>query len=457
MSDMIVIGGGPGGYVAAIRAAQLGKDVRVIDDQENLGGICLNWGCIPTKALLHLAEEYEFIQNADRYGITVEDVSIDWEKIIRSSRRAVKKLGKGVESLFKKNGIDHTNDRATLTGPHEVTTSTGETYEADVILLATGAQPKTFPGIEPNGDRIMTSKEAMILKEKPEQLIILGAGAIGMEFAYFYHTFDTEVTVIEMEDRILPQEDPEVSKALETYYERDDMNIMTETAAKEVRQNASNVEVETQDGEVLQGDSALVALGLEPNTDELWADELNLRTDSNGWIDVKDDYRTSIPGVYALGDVIGAPWLAHVASHEGVLMAESAFGEDDIDPLNYRHVPACTYCQPQVASVGLTEPDAQDQYDEVTMGQFPFQANGRSIAVDHREGFVKLVFAGDYDQLVGAHIIGRDATEMISELTIAEELEATPDEIADTIHPHPTRSEAVMEAALDAMDRAIHK
>lgn len=453
--DMIVIGGGPGGYVAAIRAAQLNKDVLVIDDQERPGGICLNWGCIPTKVLLHQAEEYEFMQHADEFGFELSGLSVNWEKMIARSRQAAKQLGRGVEGLFRKNGVEYRQGTGNLVAPGKVEID-GETVEAENIVLATGGRPRTFPGIEPNGNRIMTSKEAMILKTQPDRLVIMGAGAIGMEFAYFYHTFGTDVTVIEMEDRILPQEDPEISEEIQSIYEEDGMNVLTGTAVEEARQDGSEVMVELKgEEEPVKADASLIALGLQPNTDDLWDPDLNIRTDDGGWIDVKDDYSTSLPGVYAIGDVIGPPWLAHVASHEGVKMVEGVFGEET-EPLSYDDVPACTFCQPQVASVGSTEPEAQEQYGSVKVGKFPFRASGRAVAVGETEGFVKLIFAGDYDELVGAHILGHGATELIAELGLAKRLETTPEEIFESVHAHPTLAESVMEAALDAENRVIH-
>lgn len=453
--DLAVIGGGPGGYVAAIRAAQLEQDVVVIDDQERPGGICLNWGCIPTKVLLHQAEEYEFMKSADEFGFEISGLNVNWEKMIKRSRQAAQQLGKGVEGLFKKNGIDYRQGTGQLVGPNTV--SVGEdTIEADNVILATGAKPKTFPGIEPNGNRIMTSKEAMVLKDQPDELIVMGAGAIGMEFAYFYHTFGTDVTVVEMMDTILPQEDEEISEELRSIYEDEGMRILTETAVEQCEQDGRRVRAELRNGDVLEADAALVALGLDPNTENLWADELNIRTDDGGWIDVKEDYRTSLPDVYAIGDVVGPPWLAHVASHEGIKAVEGAFTEDEFEPMDYESIPACTFCQPQVASVGLTESDAREQYESVKVGKFPFRASGRAVAVGHTEGFVKLVFAGDYDELVGGHILGHGATEMIAELGLAKRLETTPEEIFESVHAHPTLAESVMEAALDAEDRVIH-
>lgn len=453
--DLVVIGGGPGGYVAAIRAAQLEQDVLVIDDQKRPGGICLNWGCIPTKVLLHQAEEYEFMKHADQFGFEISGLRVNWETMIKRSRQAAQQLGKGVEGLFKKNGIDYEKGTGRLTGPNEVRIGE-QTFEADTILLATGARPRTFPGIEPNDNRIMTSKQAMVLKDQPDELIIMGAGAIGMEFAYFYHTFGTRVTVVEMMDRILPHEDEEISEELRTIYEEEGMRLLTDTAVEECRQEGSRVEVDLQNSETLEADAALIALGLEPNTEDLWAEELNIRTDDGGWIDVKDDYRTSLPDVYAIGDVIGAPWLAHVASHEGIKMVEGVFADEKPEPMDYEEIPACTFCQPQVASVGKTESEARSQFESVKIGKFPFRASGRAVAVGKTDGFVKLVFAGDYDELVGAHILGHGATELIAELGLAKRLETTPEEIFESVHAHPTLSESVMEAALDAEGRVIH-
>lgn len=455
--DLIVVGGGPGGYVAAIRAAQLDKDVLVIDDEENLGGVCLNWGCIPTKSLLHHAEQYEYMKSADRYGFEISNLEVDWQQLIKTSRQAVKRLGKGVESLFKKNGVEYENARATLTGSDTIETNEGNTHQADDVILATGAKPRTLPGIEPNGDRILTSKDAMVVEECPEELIILGAGAIGMEFAYFFNAFETEVTVVEMQDHILPGEDSEISEELKNHFEREGINFELGTAVSEVNQNKNTVEVTTENEETLTAGYTLIALGVVPNTDGLWDEELNIRTDDKGWIDIKDDYATSLPGVFAIGDVAGPPWLAHSASHEGIQLVEGLFTDQDVESLDPENIPVCTYCQPQVARVGLTQAEAKNKFDEVTIGKFPLRAIGRAVAVDATEGFVKLIFAGEYDELVGAHLLGENVTELISELNLAKKLESTPNEIAETVHPHPTFSEAVMEAALDAEGRAIHK
>ncbi len=457
-ADFIVLGGGPGGYVAALRAAQLDQTVVMIDEQEGgPGGVCVNWGCIPTKVLLHQAEQYHFMRDkAEDFGFEIEGLSVHWERMIEKSRTAVDRLTRGVTGLLKKNGVEYENDRGKLVEPGTVEVEGDETYEAEHVLLATGARPRSFPGIEPNEDRIITSKEAMMLNGAPERLIVMGAGAIGMEFAYFFHTFGTDVTVLEMEDHILPQEDREIAEALQELYTEDGMDIRTGAPVEEALQEGEEVRVKLQDGETLTGDRALVALGLVPNTDGVWSDKLNLRLEEGGWIAVKTDYRTSIPGVYAAGDVIGPPWLAHVATHEGINMVESAFTDGEVEPLDYETIPAGTFCQPQVASVGLTESEARGRHESVRIGRFPFRGNGRAVCVDELEGFVKLVFAGEYDELVGAHILGDGGTELIGELALASRLEATPEEIFETVHPHPTRSEAVMEAALDAEERVLH-
>ena len=396
------------------------------------------------------------MQKADEFGFELEGLSVNWGKMISRSREAAKQLGRGVEGLFRKNGVEYRQGTGKLIAPGKVEVE-GETEQAEHVVLATGGRPRTFPGIEPNENRLMTSKEAMILKTQPDRLVIMGAGAIGMEFAYFYHTFGTDVTVIEMEDRILPQEDPEISEEIQSIYQEDGMNILTGTAVEEARQEDSEVLVELQsDRDPVVADAGLIALGIQPNTDDLWDPDLNIRTADGGWIDVKDDYSTSLPGVYAIGDVIGPPWLAHVASHEGIKMVEGIFGDGEPGPLNYDDVPACTFCQPQVASVGTTEPEAREEYDAVKVGKFPFRASGRAVAVGETDGFVKLIFAGDYDELVGAHILGHGATELIAELGLAKRLETSPEEIFESVHAHPTLAESVMEAALDAKDRVIH-
>ncbi len=455
MKDLIVIGAGPAGYMAAIRAAQLGGDVLVIDAADRPGGVCLNWGCIPTKTLLNIADKYRQAREADKYGIKFESVGVNWEEMITHSRKVVRKLAGGIRGLFKKNNIDYINEKARLAGPNTVETDAGHSYQAEKILLTHGAQPRSLPGIEPNENRIMTSREALSLREKPDSLIIVGGGAIGVEFADFYSTFETEVTVLEMEKQLLPAEDAEVAVELQKHLEASGINIQTSTSVEEVNQVDNRVEVKTAGREEYEAEAALIALGVQPDHSEVLDKDLKIKTGKRGWIEVDDNYETSLKGVYAAGDCIGAPWFAHAASHEGVKMVQMAFGEDST-PLDYSSIPACTYTYPQVASVGLTEETALQKHKQVKVGKFPFQALGRTIATDETEGFVKLVFAGDYRQLVGAHIIGAQASELIHTLVLGKNIEVTPDEIMGSVFAHPTRSEAIHEAALASYSRTIH-
>jgi dihydrolipoamide dehydrogenase len=455
MKDLIVIGAGPAGYPAAIRAAQLGADVLVVDKGERPGGTCLNWGCIPTKTLLHMAEKYHAIQTAGKYGIECSGVDVNWEKMITESRKVVRKLGKGIEGLFKKNNIEYIQDKARIVDTGKIETDSGETFEAKKILIATGARPLSVGGIEPNGNRIMTSREALGLKNRPESLVVIGSGAIGIEFASFYNTFGSEVTVVEMKDRILPVEDEEISEQLKKELMGQGIKIMASTKVKEVSQEEKTVKVETENGEPLKADAALIALGVQPARDNLWSSDLEIKSDDRGWIEVDSEYRTSLEGVYAAGDITGAPWLAHAATHEGIEMVERAFDAHKESTLP-EVIPACTFCQPQVGSAGLTEKEALDKYEQVRVGKFPFQALGRTVASDETEGFVKLVFAGKYDQLVGAHVLGAEASELIATLAVSIRMEATPEEIAQTVFAHPTRSEAIHEAALSALERTLH-
>ncbi|MBI4179414.1 dihydrolipoyl dehydrogenase [bacterium] len=455
--DLAVIGAGPGGYVAAIRAAQLGKRVVVIDDEGHPGGTCLNWGCIPSKALLKAAERREFLKEAGSFGFGVTESSFDLQKIIGRSRDVVSKLNRGIEFLFKKNKIEYKVGRARIVMPGKIAVG-GETIQAGRILIATGAKPRLLPGVKPDGRRILTSREALLLAEPPASLAVLGAGAIGMEFAYFFHAFGTRVTVIELLDRILPQEDREISAALRKIYEKAGMKILTGARVDAVRVEGDGVRLELdRDGkkETHDAGAALLALGVVPNTEGLFEEGVRVK-EEKGWISVNDDFQTSLPGIHAIGDIIGPPWLAHVASHEGIVAVERMF-TDHRPKIRYDVIPACTYCRPQVASVGLTEEAVRKQYgDAVQIGRFPFQALGKAIASDETEGFVKLIFAGPHAQLVGAHILGHEATEMIAELGMALSLEATRDDILATVHAHPTMAEAILEAALASAGRAIH-
>ena len=455
--EVTVIGGGPGGYVAAIRAAQLGKKTAIIE-QSHLGGICLNWGCIPTKALLKNAEVLDLIKNAGKYGIETGEITVNWEKMIKRSRDVAKRLSKGIEFLMKKNKIDYIPARAKLIDQNtiEATDSTGKKviHKADNIILATGARPKSLPGIEPDGNRIITSKEAMNQDTQPSSLIIIGAGAIGVEFAHFYHSFGTDVTLIEALPNILPIEDEDVSKELEKIFKKRKLKIFTETLVEKIESLKSKVKVHLQSGEVLESDKAIIAVGVQGNIENLGLENAGVQIEK-GWIKVNEYMQTSSDTIYAIGDVAGPPWLAHVASAEGISAVEHLSGLSP-DPMAYDNIPGCTYCHPEVASVGLTEKAAREKGHEIKIGNFPFRALGKAMAVGDTDGFVKVVYDAKYGEMLGCHIIGAEATNLITEAAIARTLESTHQEVLHTVHPHPTLSEAIMEATADALGEAVH-
>jgi dihydrolipoamide dehydrogenase len=455
--DLIVIGGGPAGYVGAIRAAQLGKRVAVVE-KERAGGTCLNWGCIPTKALLKNAELYSLIgHHAADFGLTVDGLQYDWEKVIGRSRKVADKLAGGIEFLFKKNKVDYIKGDASVpkSGTVEVRGADGvaQTLTAAKILIASGVVTREMPGFPFNGTSVIGSRHALALAKQPKELIVIGAGAIGVEFAYFFNAFGTKVTIVEMMPNILPVEDTEVSASLEKSLAKQGIRILTGTKVEKAEATKTGVKITVSGGanETLSADVALVAIGVSPL---LPGGAAPFKLDERGYIAVDDKYETSIPGVYAAGDIIGPPWLAHVASFEAVQAVEGMFGKRK--PARRRTFPGCTYCQPQVASVGLTERAAKEKGLKVKIGKFPFQASGKALAVGESDGFVKLLFNEPHGELVGAHIIGADATEMIAELGLAITLEATYDDIAATIHAHPTLSEAVFEATEAAQGHAIH-
>lgn len=455
--EVIIIGGGPGGYVAAIRAAQLGKKVAVVE-ANHLGGICLNWGCIPTKALLKNAEVFELVQNAKKYGIETGKVSVNWEKMIKRSRDVAKRLSKGIEFLMKKNEIDYIPERGKLlgSGKIETTDAKGEIAEilADNIIVATGARAKWFPGMEPDGKQIITYKEAMIPKKQPKSMVIIGAGAIGVEFAHFYHTFGTEVTLIEALPNILPMEDLDISKELEKIFKKRKMNILTNTMVDKIEKLKSKVKVHLENGEIVEAEQALIAVGVKGNIEDLGLEDCRIAVDK-GWIKINEYLQTSLPNVYAIGDVAGPPWLAHKASAEGIIASEHIAGLNP-EPMKYDNIPGCTYCHPEVASVGLTEKAALEKGYEVKIGNFPFRGLGKSMAVGDTDGFVKVIYDARYGEMLGCHIIGAEATNLITEAVIARNLETTHHEVLKTIHPHPTLSEAIMEATADALGEGIH-
>lgn len=461
--DLAILGGGPGGYVAAIRAGQLGLKTVVID-KDNLGGICLNWGCIPTKSLLKNAEIYDTLSNhSGDFGISFKELSIDFSKVIKRSRDISEKISKNVEMLVKKNKVDRIRGFGKLSSKNtiDILDNDGKktsTIEADKIIIATGARPRNAPSIPVDRKDIITSSEAMNLPEMPSSLIVVGAGAIGIEFAYFYSVLGTKVTIIEMLDRILPVEDREVSETLTKSFKKRGVEIHTGAVVESAKPGKDGVTVTiTKDGKKIEmkADKVLSAIGVTGNIEGIGLEELGIEVFKNHIKVDKNDYSTNVPGIYAIGDVIGPPWLAHVASAEGLHCVETIKGLHST-PVDYGNIPGCTYCQPQVASIGLTEEQAKEKGYKLKIGKFPFMASGKAFAIGERDGFVKLIFDEEYGELLGAHIVGSEATEMIAELAIARTLEATYETIIKTVHAHPTLSESVMEAAAMAYGEAIH-
>ncbi len=457
--DVAVIGGGPGGYVAAIRASQLGMKTAVIE-RDKLGGVCLNWGCIPTKALLKNAEIFNHFKHADEWGITYKDLKFDFPKIIERSRKVATINSKGVEYLFKKNKIEHISGFGKLVAKGKIEVNkegkSVETISAKHIIIATGARPRTLPNVKIDGKLVISSTEAMLLPQVPKSMVVIGAGAIGVEFAYFYNSFGTKVTIVEMMPNILPIEDKEISKLLESSFKKQGIEILTEAKVESVTTSKDvKVVVTTKEGKKeLKSDVTLMAIGVQGNVENLGLETLGVKVEK-GWIQVDDFSRTNVQGVYAIGDVAGAPWLAHVASREGIVCIEAIAGLHP-QPIDYDNIPGCTYCQPQVASLGLTEEKAIAEGHQIKVGRFPFSASGKARAIGETEGVVKLIFDAKYGELLGAHILGSEATEMIAELGVAKSLETTKSGIAGTIHAHPTLSEAIMEAAENAYGHAIH-
>ncbi len=457
--DIAIIGGGPGGYVAAIRASQLGFKAAVIE-RDRLGGICLNWGCIPTKALLRNAEILNIFRDSEEWGIHQKDLSFDFGRIIKRSRDVALRNSKGVEYLFKKYKIEHISGFGQLAGPGKVEVQWEgkpvETVSAKHIIIATGARPRSLPEVKIDGKRIISSSEAMVLPAPPKSMVIIGAGAIGVEFAYFYRAFGTKVTIVEMMPTILPIEDAEISKLLASNFRKAGIEILTSTTVESAKGSKTlDIVVVTKEGRrEITADIALMAVGVQGNVEEIGLENLGVKVDRS-WIQVDDFGRTSVEGIYAIGDVAGPPWLAHVASREGVVCVEAIAGRNPA-PIDYENIPSCTYCQPQVASVGLTEEKAIAAGHQIKVGRFPFTASGKARAIGETEGLVKLLFDAKYGELLGAHILGSDATEMIAELTVAKTLETSAHQLAHTIHAHPTLSEAIMEAAANAYGEAIN-
>jgi len=459
--DLIIIGSGPGGYVAAIRASQLGMKVGVVEKAE-LGGVCLNWGCIPTKALLKSAEVYHHSVHAKNYGVHIEgEVKPDFEAMVNRSREVADGMSKGIQFLFKKNKIDHLQGHGKLAGKQtvEVTDQEGNNrqYTASHIILATGARSKVLPNLEQDGEKIIGYRKAMTLKKQPKSMIVVGSGAIGSEFADFYSSIGTEVTLVELLPRIVPVEDEEVSKNLGRSFKKKGIKVMTNASVESVDTSGDlcKATIKTKKGdETKEAEVILSAVGITSNLENLGLEEMGIETEKDK-IKVDEFYRTSVEGVYAIGDIVHGPALAHVASAEGIACVEKIAGENP-DPLDYMNMPSCTYTTPEIASVGMTEAQAKEAGYEIKVGKFPFTASGKASAGGEKDGFVKLIFDARYGELLGGHLIGAHVTEMIGELVVGKKIEATGHEFIKSVHPHPTMSEAIMEAAAAAYDEVIH-
>ena len=457
--DLIVIGGGPAGYAGAIRAGQLGKKVACVE-MENAGGTCLNWGCIPTKALLKSAELYVKMKKADTFGFTVGEITFDFAKVMERSRGVAGQMAKGIEFLFKKNKVDYIRGRGQVSAAGMVTivdgADKGKFLKTKNILVATGCKMRQIPGLAVDGERVMTSREALASKKLPKSIVIVGAGAIGVEFAYFYNAFGTEVTLVEMLPNVLPIEDVEVSQTLERSFKKQGIKVHTGTKCENFKVGKKSVTVDLVKGdktEKIEAEVVLSAIGVVANIESVLADNVKVELDRN-YIQVGDDYQTKVKGIYAAGDIIGPPWLAHIATFEAVNAVNGMFGHGK--PKRVKNFPGCTYCQPQVSSTGLTEQAAKEKGLNYKVGKFPFTASGKAVASDASEGFVKVINDAETGEILGAHIIGSEATELIAEYGLAMDLEATVEDIHQTIHAHPTLSEAVMEAAAASLGEAIH-
>ena len=459
--DIIILGGGPGGYVAAIRAAQLGMKAAVVE-REHLGGICLNWGCIPTKALLRTSEINHLLHNLGEYGFAADNPRFDIGKVVKRSRGVAKQLSSGVAHLLRKNKVTVFDGSGRLAGKQTLAVEKDgkpvATLRAPHIVLATGARARQLPGLESDGKLIWSYREAMVPPAMPKSLLVIGSGAIGIEFASFYRNMGAEVTVVEVLERVLPAEDEEISAFAAKAFERQGMKLMTKASVKAAKKNGENVTAAIEangKGQEITVDRVISAVGIVGNVEDIGIEGTGVKVERTHV--VTDEYmRTGEPGVYAIGDLVGAPWLAHKASHEGVICVEKIAGLNDVHPMDVTNIPGCTYCRPQVASVGLTEAKAKADGYEVRVGRFPFIGNGKAIAMGEPEGMVKTVFDAKTGELLGAHMVGAEVTEMIQGYVIARTLESTEAELANTIFPHPTVSETMHEAVLDAYKRAIH-
>jgi dihydrolipoamide dehydrogenase len=458
--DLIVIGGGPGGYVSAIRAAQLGLKTAVVE-REHLGGICLNWGCIPTKALLRSSEILHLFHRAAEFGIAADNIRFDVTKIVERSRKVAAQLSNGVKFLMKKNKVTVLDGEAKLTSRTQVTVTgkSAGSYAAKTIIIATGARARSLPGLEPDGKLVWSYREAMVPTEMPKSLVVIGSGAIGIEFASFYRTLGAEVTVVEVMDRILPVEDEEISALALKAFTKQGMKILTGATVEKLDRGATSVTatIKTKDGKVQQvtAERVISAVGIVGNVENLGLEALGVKVDRTHIV-VNEWAETSVAGLYAIGDVAGPPWLAHKASHEGVIAVERIAGVKGLHPLDANNIPGCTYCWPQVASVGMTEAKARAAGREVKVGRFPYVGNGKAIALGDTEGLIKTVFDAKTGELLGAHLIGAEVTELIQGYTIARTLETTEAELMHTVFPHPTLSEMMHESVLDAYGRVVH-
>lgn len=460
--DILVIGSGPGGYVTAIRASQLGMKVAIVEKAE-LGGVCLNWGCIPTKSLLKSAQVFDYLNHAADYGVTIEgSAKADFNAMVKRSRGVADGMSKGVQFLLKKNKITVIQGTAKLTKDRkvEVTSSENkkETYEAKHIVLATGAKSRQLPNLPQDGKKVIGYRQALALDKQPQSMVVVGSGAIGSEFAYFYNTIGTKVTLVEFMDNVVPVEDEEVSKQLARSFKKEGIDVRTSSEVTSVDTSGKKVKVTIKDKkgkeEVVETDIVLSAVGIAPNIEGIGLEEAGVKVE-NGRVKVNEFYQTSVEGIYAIGDIVPGQALAHVASAEGIICVEKIAGHNP-EPLNYSNIPGCTYTGPEIASVGLTEKAAKEAGYELKVGKFPFSASGKASAAGHKDGFVKLIFDAKYGELLGAHMIGANVTEMIAELVTARKLETTGHELIKAVHPHPTMSEAVMEAAAAAYGEVIH-
>jgi dihydrolipoamide dehydrogenase len=459
--DVVIIGGGPGGYVAAIRAAQLGMKTAVVE-REHLGGICLNWGCIPTKALLRSSEVFHLMSNAEAFGIDPVKPSFDIEKVVKRSRGVAKQLSSGIGHLMKKNKVTVLEGAGTLKGAGKVAVEKDgkiEEVSAKHIILATGARARELPHLKADGEQVWTYKHAMTPKSMPKSVLVIGSGAIGIEFASFYNDMGADVTVVEMMDRVLPVEDAEISAHALKTFKKQGMNIITSAQVKDLKKAKNDVtaKIEGKDGKSqdIKVEKVILAIGITGNVEGLGLEEAGVKIEKGHVVTDEWGY-TGVKGVYAIGDLTGAPWLAHKASHEGVICVEKIAGLKDVHPIDKSNIPGCTYCRPQVASVGLTEAAAKDKGYEVRVGKFPFMGNGKAIALGDPEGFIKTVFDAKTGELLGAHMIGAEVTELIQGYTVARTLETTEAELMHTVFPHPTLSEMMHESVLDAYGRALH-